>query len=68
MVENNAYLYLCIADATVNTMLADDGGFGLLQLELPGHNVEKESLTPLYHTGQLMTTTTTGHISDLQYQ
>lgn len=56
-----ARLYLGVADAAVGAVLADDGGFGLLELELSGHAVEKESLAPLYHTGHLIITNTQTH-------
>lgn len=45
--------HLCVADPAVVAVLADDGGLGLLQLELSGHAVEEERLTPLDHTGNL---------------
>lgn len=49
-------MYLGIADATISAVLADDRGLRLFELELSGHPVEKESLTPFYDTGHLIIT------------
>lgn len=46
-------LHLSVTDAAVVAVLADDGGLGLLQLELSRHAVEEERLAPLDHTGNL---------------
>lgn len=48
-----AGLYLGITDAAINTMLADDGGLRLLKQELSRHHMEKKSLAPFDHAGQL---------------
>lgn len=51
-------LYLGITDATINTVLADNRGLRLFQLELSRQNVENERLAPLDHAHHLTVTKT----------
>lgn len=45
--------YLWVTKAAINAVLAQDHGFGPLQLELPAHHVEHKGLPPFQKTGEL---------------